>query len=161
MSFSTIFQYFFWVCLFPTTSKFHKWPSKLPKLTKILKLYPNHAKSRNRQTIEKTFRHCKIIHIRVVLIYSELTSHAKSQRYIRFDIDTPNNFFWLKSQIFLNFKKFFVKKWNCTVLVQKCAKFVIILFNQYLLYLYVTTPTFQEYSLVCEYEHSIYTLWLI
>jgi hypothetical protein len=42
---------------------------------------------------KNTFRHRKIIHIRLVLIYSELTSHAKSQRYIRFNIDTTNNFF--------------------------------------------------------------------
>ena len=83
---------------------FKNWP-KYSNCTQIMQNQETDKLSK------KTFRYRKIIHIRIVLIYSELTSHAKSQSrwYIRFNIDTTNNFFWLKSQIFLNFKKFFVK----------------------------------------------------
>ena len=38
-------KFFFWVCLFPTISKFHKWPSKTSKFGKKSKILPKSSKN--------------------------------------------------------------------------------------------------------------------
>ena len=55
----------------------------------------------NRQTIKKLFIFRKLTQISVIFMVLELNYHNNSQRYIEFNFDHKNNYFRLKSEIFI------------------------------------------------------------
>ena len=61
----------------------------------------------------------KLTQIPVISRVLKLNSHTNSQRYIRFNFDLTNNYFRLKSEIFIKFQqnwKFWVQNWKFGVL---------------------------------------------
>ena len=55
----------------------------------------------NRQTIKKLLFFRKLTQISVISMVLELNYHKNSQRYIEFNFDHKNNYFRLKSEIFI------------------------------------------------------------
>ena len=55
----------------------------------------------NRQSIKKLFIFRKLTQISVIFMVLELNYHKNLQRYIEFNFDPTNNYFRLKSEIFI------------------------------------------------------------
>jgi hypothetical protein len=94
MTFSTIFQYFFVSLSVSHHFKIPEMTLRRKNLAKKHKFCQNHKKNPETDKLsKKKYDHREVIHILRLLIYSELNSHIKSQRYIRFNFGPTNNYF--------------------------------------------------------------------